>query len=120
MDDALDAGLGCSTEERARVLDRTGERRGPVVEADPVGVVEDANVGERLAHGYRVVEAERSHLDAALERIRSLRMTGQVPHALAPVDEEAGEVRAAVAEGSRDGVDRAVHGSSDEYAFRIL
>jgi hypothetical protein len=96
-------------------------RRRSVIEADPVRVVEDADVLERGAHRGRVIEREPRHLDGARERVGTVRVTGQVPHALAAADEELRDVHAAVSEGSGDRVDRAVHDVLPWYsAFRIL
>ena len=81
-----------------------------MIEADPVRVVEHAHVLERGAQGDRVLEPEPRHLDRARERVGPIRVTGEVPHALAAVDEEPRDVAPAVAEGSGDGVDGTVHG----------
>ncbi len=112
VDHALHAGVGRGAEQRAAVRDRAGKRGSAVIEARPVGVVEHPHVAEGGAHRGRLVEPERDHLHAPREGIGPARVTGEASHALAPLEEEPGEVHAAVTERPRDGVGRASHGMS--------
>jgi hypothetical protein len=77
VDHALHARLLGGRDEPAAVLDRAREGGPAVVEPDPVGVVEDLHVGERLAQARRVVEVEGPNLHATSERIRSVEVSGE-------------------------------------------
>jgi hypothetical protein len=66
VDDALHAGGLGGEEQHPRFLDRVGEARLRVVEADPEGVVERAHALEAAGERCRVVEPVSERLDACL------------------------------------------------------
>jgi hypothetical protein len=104
--DPSDPSLARGDEQRARAFDRLLEARVPVVEADPVGVVESADSLKAPCQRRRVVKLVREGFDLALQRVRTAGMKAQRPDAVTGVQQPAGDVRAGVAERPRDQVKR--------------
>ena len=79
-------------------MHRLGECKLARVEADPVGVVEDARPPKRLHQAGRIVKRERPGLDAPAERIGAMRRIRQRPHPAPRVQESLGDAPAGVPE----------------------
>src|SRR5450759_1860462 len=96
MDDPLDTGFPCGVEESEGVPHGIGVRELAVVEANPVGVVEDRDALQVLGQESGLIKIEMVWLDAISERIRSGHRIGQGDHIPVLVEETLGDVLAAV------------------------
>ena len=105
VDDAADSCFTGATPELQRVRDGVLERKAAVLEADPVGVVEDVRADEVAPETLRIAERERHGLDGRARRSRCAAERADP----APGGEElVGDRPPGVRERAGDGVERGV------------
>mgnify|MGYP000887924624 CR=1 FL=1 len=109
VNNARDTGAAGGLKERLGVSHGLLKGKSRVIEADPVGVVEDAHAAEGVFEGSRVVKGERANVERGAEGVWAAWGVGECANAQAAGKELLGDGAACVSEGARDGVDGGVH-----------
>jgi len=91
---------GCG-EEGARVVDRLRVAEVRVIEAHPVGVVQDLGTFEGRRESLGVVEVEGMYLDSISEWVFAIGRVCKGTDAIAGSEQPLGDVAAGVAKGTR-------------------
>jgi hypothetical protein len=73
-----------------------------VIEAHPVGVIEDPRAVERAGQILGAAEVQRADFDAIAERVLAIRRVGERADARAACQQKLGDVTAGVTEGAGD------------------
>jgi hypothetical protein len=98
------AGNSCATrrgEEGARVVHGLRVAEVSVIEAHPVGVVQNLHSTEGPREPLGVVEVEGMYLDSISERMLAIGRIGEGPDAIPGSEQPFGDVAAGIAEGTR-------------------
>ena len=104
MHHPADPGRLGGVEQPFRVGNGLVEREEPVIKANPVGVEQRIDAGERSGQLARIVKRKRHNLELVAERIRAMRRIGQRPNSLAPREEQPRERFARVAKSPGDDI----------------
>ena len=109
MDHAADAGGAGGVEERA-CCRRRPKGEVAVVEADPVGVVEDIRAAERCRQFFRLGKMKRMHFQLLAQGLCRSRGIGEGADLVPGPQKALGDVLAGVSEGLGDDVKGLGHG----------
>jgi hypothetical protein len=101
VDHARDACAMRCGEQFASVFDRLRMAKISVIEAYPVGIVENGRALKRAFEFVRVFEVERVDLDSISEGVRAVRGVCKSTHAMASAKQSVGDVAPGVSKGAR-------------------